>query len=313
MNKPLVSIIIPVYNHEKYILETIKSVIDQAYENIEIIIIDDGSEDSSGKIVERIKDNRINYFYQKNRGVSAARNQGLKIAKGEFVAFIDSDDTWKSDKLQKEMELLLKSEAGACYCGAINYIESTNSFANARTKFLEGNILLEILKDKIYAHTSTWIIRKDILVKHNIKFVEGCNWSEDLEFFTKVTAFTRVFCVKEYLSVYRNKDGEGLSSVKLKKFGEINVLLRLKAWLMENADDKYDRETIAKVIDNFRIPFTIARILHFERFNKNFDKGFICKEYKEEISILRGYFLLYGDLYHKLKYMIFKGEFLFFS
>ena len=313
MNKPLVSVIIPVYNQEKYILESIQSVMEQTYENLEIIVIDDGSEDFSGKIVERIKDKRINYFYQKNRGVSAARNHGLKVAKGKYIAFIDSDDVWKIDKLQKEMELLLKEEAGACYCGSINYIEAKDTYANAKTKFLEGNILLELLKDTIYAHTSTWVVKRDILVKHNIKFVEGCNWSEDLEFFTKVTAFTKVCCVKEYLSVYRNKNGEGLSNINLKKFNEINVLLRLKTWLTENDAVNYDKETIIKAIDNFRIPFTIARILHFERFNKNFDKSFICKEYKEEVKILKDYFLLYGDLYHNLKYMVFKGEFLYFS
>lgn len=92
-DKPLVSIIIPVYNVEKYLDRCIQSVLQQSYANIEILLINDGSADQSGKICDNyIGDKRIHVFHQTNKGVSEARNKGLDIAKGEYIAFVDSDD-----------------------------------------------------------------------------------------------------------------------------------------------------------------------------------------------------------------------------
>ena len=89
-----VSVIIPVYNVETYISKCISSVIEQSYKNIEIILIDDGSKDSSGKILDEYEkgDDRITVIHQKNKGVSAARNRGLELASGDYVVFVDGDD-----------------------------------------------------------------------------------------------------------------------------------------------------------------------------------------------------------------------------
>ena len=310
MNNPLVSVIIPVYNSEKYIRETIESVQKQSYSNLEIIVIDDGSKDNSSKIINEIKDTRISYQYQPNKGVSAARNHGIKVSTGDFLAFLDSDDLWKTNKLELEMKLLLKSNAEACYCGIINYYEETKSYVNAKTKFKNGDILFYVLKDKIYAHTSTWIIKKETLIRNDICFTEGCHWGEDLEFFVKVASITRVCCVKEYLSIYRKRTDDCLSNISFKQFDEIKVLKRLKIWLKENDDVMYDKKLISNLIDNFRIPYTIARILHFECSKHNFDKSIICMEYNDEVEILRKHVIILGDYYHKLKYFIFRKEFL---
>ena len=106
----LISIIVPVYNVEQYLRKCIESIKNQTYTNIEIIIVDDGSTDNSGAICDELKqtDNRIQVLHKKNGGLSDARNAGLKIAKGEFVGFVDSDDYIKEDmfetlyKLNKE-------------------------------------------------------------------------------------------------------------------------------------------------------------------------------------------------------------------
>lgn len=90
----LVSVIIPIYNVEKYILKTVESVMKQDYSNIEIILVDDGSPDDSGKIIDELKakDSRIICIHKENGGVSSARNAGMDIANGEYVTFIDGDD-----------------------------------------------------------------------------------------------------------------------------------------------------------------------------------------------------------------------------
>lgn len=105
---PLVSIIIPLYNTENYISEAINSALNQTYENIEILIIDDGSTDGSLKIVKKFQSDRIKIYLQKNKGGAAARNLGLQYTKGRYIQFLDSDDLLKSDKIELQMELLEK-------------------------------------------------------------------------------------------------------------------------------------------------------------------------------------------------------------
>lgn len=116
--EPLVSVITPLYNSEKFIEETIKSVLDQTYTNWEMIIIDDCSEDRSVEIVEKYqqKENRIKLLKNKeNLGVAESRNEGIKYAKGKYIAFLDSDDLWKKDKLKKQIFFMEENKYNFSY------------------------------------------------------------------------------------------------------------------------------------------------------------------------------------------------------
>jgi glycosyltransferase involved in cell wall biosynthesis len=108
----LVSVIIPIYNTEKYIQRAVDSVLSQTYQNFEILLINDGSSDGSSGICENLsnQDKRIRYFYQKNQGVSVARNLGLKKAKGDYIFFLDSDDEWKNNLVEKVVECFQNSD-----------------------------------------------------------------------------------------------------------------------------------------------------------------------------------------------------------
>lgn len=121
----LVSIITPMYNAKQYISETIESVIAQVYTNWEMIIVDDGSTDESPKVVQEYakKDARIRYYrQQKNGGIAKARNTAIGYARGRYVAFLDSDDLWKPDKLQKQLVFMEKEGAHFSHtaCGIID-------------------------------------------------------------------------------------------------------------------------------------------------------------------------------------------------
>ena len=105
MTMPKVSVIIPTYNAARWIGETIDSVQSQTYKNYEIIVIDDGSVDSTREVLEKYIKN-INYIYQDNKGVSSARNHGIKISAGEYIAFLDNDDIWLPDKLSLQIQVL---------------------------------------------------------------------------------------------------------------------------------------------------------------------------------------------------------------
>lgn len=107
---PLVSVVIPTYNMAEYINEAVDSVLNQTYKSIEVIVIDDGSKDNTKEVLKRY-DSAIKYIYQENKGASAARNTGVRISKGEFIAFLDADDIWLSGKLSEQMKLILSDNS----------------------------------------------------------------------------------------------------------------------------------------------------------------------------------------------------------
>ncbi len=102
-NKPLVSVIISVYNCERYLAEAIESVLNQTYSPIELIVIDDGSTDGSGAVAKSFAS--LKYHFQPNRGLGAARNKGIDLSDGSFIAFLDADDVWISDKLSSQLAI----------------------------------------------------------------------------------------------------------------------------------------------------------------------------------------------------------------
>ncbi len=117
-----VSVIIPTYNREKTIGRAISSVINQTHSNFEIIVIDDHSTDSTLGIVKAFSDTRIRYYYnEQNIGANKSRNKGISKAEGELIAFLDSDDEWRSDKLEKQISYLKKNNADICICKMLRH------------------------------------------------------------------------------------------------------------------------------------------------------------------------------------------------
>ena len=118
MTNPLVSVIIPTYNRAQYICEAVDSVLAQTYRNIEVIVVDDGSTDNTEEILRQY-DSKIKYVFQNNAGPSAARNNGIKQARGDLLAFLDSDDIWLPEKLERQVQLMKQSRnTGLVSCGS---------------------------------------------------------------------------------------------------------------------------------------------------------------------------------------------------
>jgi glycosyltransferase involved in cell wall biosynthesis len=161
---PLISVIIPIYNAEKTIKETIHSILNQTFQNFEIIIIDDGSLDGSMKIVSEINDPRIRIFSQSNRGAAAARNKGFSVSRGERIAFLDADDLWEPEKLKTESNSLdCYPEADVAYC----WVDMFDQIKDIRNPFVyskaQGNILKQILTADIIQGGSNALIRRQAL------------------------------------------------------------------------------------------------------------------------------------------------------
>lgn len=150
--KALISIIIPVYKVEKYLEKCIQSVIKQTYENLQIILVDDGSPDNCGKICDEYakKDHRIEIMHKSNGGLSDARNKGLEIAKGEYIGFVDSDDYIESDMYEVLYNLLKQSNADVSICNFYTVSQGKSAIKNVDNGIKEYNrieILKEILLD----------------------------------------------------------------------------------------------------------------------------------------------------------------------
>ena len=116
---PLVSVIIPTRNRVEMLCRAVNSVLSQTFDNLECIVVDDESHDNTEKVINSFEDDRLKYFrHEKNKGASAARNTGIRQSQGEFIAFLDDDDEWLDEKLEKQVNLLenLPSKYGMVYC-----------------------------------------------------------------------------------------------------------------------------------------------------------------------------------------------------
>lgn len=139
MQKPLVSVVIPVYNGERYLASTLDSVWAQDYRPIEVIVVDDGSIDNSAAIAQSYQD--VRYIYQPNQGVAVARNRGIAAAQGEFISFLDQDDMWTPNKLRVQMDHLLKNpDLGYVIAKQRIFLEPGTEVPSwFREKFLHGD------------------------------------------------------------------------------------------------------------------------------------------------------------------------------
>lgn len=165
--RPEVSVIIPTYNRAHLIGRAIQSVLDQTYQDFEIIVVDDASTDETEEVVKSFADDRINYTrHQKNKGGGASRNTGIKVAKGKFIAFLDSDDEWLAEKLKKQIGRfkISSNKVGVIYSGYCTVSGKTQELVARVIPSLRGNLSVNFLKG-CYVLNSTSVVRRDCFRK----------------------------------------------------------------------------------------------------------------------------------------------------
>ncbi len=279
-NKPLVSIIMPAFNAEKTILESIESVLSQTYRNWELIVINDGSLDRTSAVVLAINDERLRLIEQENGGVAKARNNGINNAKGEYIAFLDSDDLWLEDKLEKQVSVLVVGKHVMCYSKTWCFRDSLNqisdSFVNIAMNFED--------KDKILIYdfipTLTVLISKEVLDEVGC-FDETLRGTEDWDLWIRVLQKYEAIYLEEFLAKYR------MSKTGLSGNLEKHIFEEEKVW--EKHIDLYSQET-----SFYRQWFANKKLLLIAIHNKN-----ILNFFKYLIELLRIPSLLYDLLYFK--------------
>ena len=139
--QPLVSIIIPVYNAEKYVAETILSAINQTWPNKEIIVVDDGSTDNSLCVAKSFESPEVKIYSQANKGASAARNRGLKEARGDYIQFLDADDLLSTDKIAAQINILIKNSDKMAVCSTVHFMDGVEPAGSMPSAYEEGFLI----------------------------------------------------------------------------------------------------------------------------------------------------------------------------
>lgn len=158
---PLVSVIIPAYNAEETLLETIQSVLSQTFTDLEILIIDDGSSDNTVAIARAVQDPRVRVYTFKNGGAAMARNRGIAHSTGEFLSFIDSDDLWTPNKLEKQLDALQHMpDAGGVYSWTLIMNESGEKFYPGNCESYSGDVYAHLLLSNFIGSGSNMLVRR---------------------------------------------------------------------------------------------------------------------------------------------------------
>ena len=241
---PKISVIVPVYNVENYLRQCLDSIIAQTFSDIEIICVNDGSEDSSRAILETYsqKDNRIKIIDKENGGLSSARNAGMKIAEGEFISFIDSDDWVNSEMLEKLYKNIMALNTDISICAVNLYDETLKKNDSANPYFSLGyfdetfdgldpvvrNLMKKILAKQMETKTTTII-----MTSHNLRELEdicdnlGLLYKGGILFESEVDSLkTNIFKVQISLKEdFSEKDFEKLNILNFKKTGSVATMI----------------------------------------------------------------------------------------
>lgn len=266
---PILSIIVPIYNVEEYLFKCIDSILAQSFTDFELILVDDGSQDSSGVICEEYKkiDTRVKVLHKKNEGVSSARNAGINTAKGDYIAFVDPDDT-----VERNMyEILLKSakkhdvDLVVCAIKTINLNLNITSISSVwedvdcpiDQKSIVENLIPSIILDKTYSLVSVFnkLYKKSLFENFKIRFDEGKHFSEDARFnFTLLTLITSLVYINQPLYNYYLHQRDSLAQIFREDL--YDYLLDNKNFLI-NLCEKYNLETFIVIVKGNYIKTTL--------------------------------------------------------
>ncbi len=307
--KPLFSLIIPVYNSQKTIKRTLLSVLNQTFNNYEIVVVNDGSTDSTLKVLEEFsRYSQVTVINQINAGVSAARNSGLQQASGEYVLFLDADDWVDDDFLmifkqnldawsRESVDLIV----GNLNDGRVGKVSQSGFFSNEDIPYVLGE--LEMSDNIGYLHNKCY--RRQILSELNLRFIEGISMSEDLLFNLKFFSCINNFLVTQG-SAYHYEDVAGSLSKQKVHYSELKVRKQYLTTLYDSIVDKYQGSNLDYLLKGIS-----KRVLALDMqivtamYHSSFSPADIAQEINEikRGKYSKGIFILLNKN-EKLKYMI---------
>lgn len=222
----LISIITPTYNREAFLPAAIESVLAQSYKEFELIIVDDGSTDNSRELINTYaeKDSRVRYLYQENQRQSVARNYALSIAKGDFICFLDSDNYWPHDKLEKSLKAFEQyPDADIVYGDCITIDEQGSELHRNNMRRYSGKIAALLLKDNFVSMNTTMTRRKCFNEMGGMSGKRRV--ADDYDLWLKFSARYRFQYIPDFLAYYRVMENQISSNKKLRFETNENIIL----------------------------------------------------------------------------------------
>lgn len=252
-----VSIVVPTYNLEKYVVKTLKSLESQTYENLEVIVVNDGSSDNTSTVArEYLATTCLEYkvIDKPNGGVSDARNVGIENATGDFIMFLDGDDYIDETTLEKIVGKFKETDADFVYCGTKVVDEADNVLSMySENSFLKKEIsgkdmILKLLKQEVEIIPMHAMFCKTQIIKdNNVRFTKGCTNGEDQEFyFLYLCHCEKVVSISEQLCYYVQRKTSISNSFNFSKFGALDALDRIKRYLKNYMDSS----AVDKLMEN---------------------------------------------------------------
>jgi len=222
----LVSVVIPAYNAEKTILETIQSIQKQTFCNFELIVINDGSTDKTVELINTNVDSRVRTFSYENGGLPVARNRGIAHATGEFITFIDADDLWVPDKLELQLAALQQhQEAGVAYSWTA-FINDKGQFLYAQEPlFFEGNVYPQLLVKNFISSGSNILVRRQFIEAAG-EFDPSLKSAEDWDYNIRLAALCPFVVVPKYQILYRKSSQSMTAKVDVMEKAIFTVIER---------------------------------------------------------------------------------------
>ncbi len=221
---PTISVIIPVYNGEKTIRETIESVLNQTFTDFELIVIDDGSQDKTVEIVSSIRDERLKIFSYPNSGVSISRNRGISHVSGEYISFIDADDLWTEDKLELQLKALQENPQAAVAYSWTKCIDESGNFSRRGSHIsVTGDVYAKLLLIDFIENGSNPLIRKQALTEVG-EFDASVSPSEDRDMWLRLAAKYHFVAVPSPQILYRQSDNSASANIVRQKVASLKVI-----------------------------------------------------------------------------------------
>ncbi|MDY6798542.1 MAG: glycosyltransferase [Pseudomonadota bacterium] len=233
ISSPVVSVVTPTYNRAGFLLQAIESVLQQTFGDFELIVVDDGSTDDTPQLMDRyLQDTRVRYFKQSNQGQSVARNRGIKEAQGEYICFLDSDNAWHEDKLEKSLEAFRQNPGFHVVYGDYMVIDAEgNELGVNQMRRYTGRVTAHLLKDNFVSMNTTMTRRN--CFREMGGFDEKDRLAEDYGLWLRFSTRYRFYYLDQILGYYRVMNGQ-ISSDKARRL-EANERL-LKSFLAEYPD-----------------------------------------------------------------------------
>lgn len=223
---PTISVVVPAYNVERTILETIESVQKQTFADFELVVINDGSTDQTVELIETVQDPRLKVFSYSNGGLPVARNRGISQATGEFITFLDGDDLWTPDKLELQLAALQKnSNAGLVYSWTLVMDETGEKLYPGKTVSFQGDVYSKLLLSNFIASGSNAMLRRETIESVG-EFDPDLRSCEDWDYWLRVAPNWHFVVVPKPQIYYRQSSGAMSSKIDVMEKYHLMVLER---------------------------------------------------------------------------------------